>query len=201
MPQQYRQEDRCDSPYRPQQQQRSQHNMTPFGRSSIGTSSPHPSQYSAYAPNAFGNMLGSFSHPQQQQRQQSRSPWPTTPKQRFASNSRPTTSYRVMDPPSPTNSSFTTASSASESLSSQTSPSLGEGAANQPLSGWTTGKNSHWRTRLIGVLAYLLQPWHGAALLIHNQTTVASTISHNQCTTPFQTSEVSHNLPQTCSPN
>lgn len=136
--------------------------MTPFGRSSFGTSSPsssaYHSQYSAYAPNAFGNMLGSFSLPQQQRQQlrsQTRSPWHSNQKQKYSSDGRPPTSYRIMDPPSPTNSSFTTASSASESLSPQTSSSIGESAGNQPLSGWTTGKNSQWRTRLIGMLSRL----------------------------------------------
>jgi hypothetical protein len=120
-----------------------------FGRTSTSTYQTQ-SQYPSYSPNAFADMVGSFSSPQLTH--QMRSPWYSSPPapQRYAPSSRHTATFTARSPPSPTNSSYTTTSSNTSSFSSQPGPSAAIGATHRPLASWTHGSNI-WRKRLIGM--------------------------------------------------
>jgi len=126
-------------------------NPPAFGRpNSASHQAQSQSQYSSYSPNAFADMVGSFSVPQYNH--QMRSLWYSPPPapQRYASSSRRAATFTARNPPSPTNSSYTTASSNSTSFSSQPGQSAGIGATHRPLASWTHGSNI-WRKRLIGM--------------------------------------------------
>ena len=121
-------------------------------RSSFGPSSYQTqTQFPSYSPNAFADMVGSFSVPQQTY--QMRSPWYSSPpitQQRYTPSSRRAATSIARSPPSPTNSSYTTNSSNTSSFSSPPGQSAAIGATHQPLASWTHGSNI-WRKRLIGM--------------------------------------------------
>jgi len=119
-----------------------------FGKpnsSSHQTQSQHPS----YSSNAFADMVGSFSIPQHTH--QMRSPWYSPPPapQRYALSSRRAATFTARSPPSPSNSTYTSASSNTSSFISQPGQTSGIDATHRPLASWTHGSNI-WRKRLIG---------------------------------------------------